>query len=471
MLDQNIRNNKTPDHSDNASQHISINDLQGPRYTSYPTALQFHEEFTATNAKNAIEKSNKKHKPLSIYIHIPFCEHVCYYCACNRIITGDKKKSELYLQSLYKEIDYYAALIDNDRSVTQMHWGGGTPTYLSDAQMTELMHKISRRFNLSADNDADFSIEIDPRTINEEKLALIKGLGFNRISYGIQDLDPDVQKAINRIQSEDEIQQLTSAARALDFRSINYDLIYGLPNQSVASLNTSLEKIAAMEPDRVSLYAYAHLPERFKIQRQIHSADLPSSSERLEMLKNAISIMRAHGYVYIGMDHFAKPSDSLAKAQASGDLHRNFQGYSTCSDTDLLAFGCSAISKVGNAFWQNDKTLNGYNQAIDDNEHALERGYTCSEDDHIRAKLIENLLCSGEIDIPKFEQEHHIDFANYFAAELTSLKSDKMKELVEYNENTFKITPSGHYLARRICLVFDIYNHGATNKKQFSRIV
>ncbi|MDH5447366.1 MAG: oxygen-independent coproporphyrinogen III oxidase, partial [Gammaproteobacteria bacterium] len=330
-------------------------DKAGPRYTSYPTAVQFHENFAEREYKDYAIKSNENGQPLSLYFHLPFCDTVCFYCACNKIITKNRKRSMPYLQRLFQEISLQAALFDPDRPVTQLHWGGGTPTFLSHDEMRQLMAETRRYFKLLDDDNGEYSIEIDPREADAETINVLRELGFNRLSLGVQDFDPAVQKAVNRIQSEAETEEVIQAARDVGFHSVSIDLMYGLPLQSVATFSQTLDKVIAMSPDRLSVFNYAHLPQMFKTQRQINEAELPPPEEKLAILQLCVQRLTDEGYVYIGMDHFAKPDDELAIAQQEGTLYRNFQGYSTQAECDLIAMGVTAVSKIGNSYSQNVK--------------------------------------------------------------------------------------------------------------------
>lgn len=443
---------------------------QGPRYTSYPTALQFHEEVDRADYDSAVAEGNRQRRPLSLYIHIPFCNSVCYYCACNRIITADRNKAAIYLEYLDREMKERAGAVDEQRPVVQLHWGGGTPTYLDDSGLTRLMFRTGRLFHLLDGDRGDYSIEIDPRTVDGDRLGLLRGLGFNRVSLGVQDLDPVVQKAVNRIQPYELIRDQFEQIRHYGYRSTNVDLIYGLPCQSEHSLAATLEKIVALRPERISLFNYAHLPARFKVQRQIDESALPSPEEKLRMSVRAGTLLDEAGYLYVGMDHFALPGDELARAQARGQLHRNFQGYTLRGDADLLAFGTSAISQVGRLYIQNHKGLKDWQAALDEGQLPFERGYLLNRDDEIRRDLILRLLCDMEIDIAAFEQRWEIDFCAYFPEECATVRRLADEGLVDLDERHLGITHRGRLFARAVAMAFDRYR-GLADERRFSRII
>ena len=445
--------------------------LAGPRYTSYPTAPQFHDGFGAEAFTEALKTSNASQAPLSLYFHIPFCAKVCFYCGCNKIATGDTRRCEPYLQRLYKEMDLVAEQLDPQRPVNQLHWGGGTPTFLSHQQMRELMAATRKRFALVGDDQGDFSIEIDPRELEEDTLPLLRELGFNRMSFGLQDLNPQVQEAVNRVQPRTMTEEALIQARELGFRSLNLDLIYGLPHQTPDSFAATLEEVIEMNPDRLSVFNYAHLPERFKPQRRIRAEDLPSPEHKLIILEQTIRRLVEAGYVYIGMDHFAKPDDSLAIAQREGRMHRNFQGYTTHSNCDLVAMGASSISQVGPTYAQNHHSTEGYEEALGAGHFATLRGLQLSQDDLIRRAAINQLICHFELDGEAFGKEHSIDFANYFAKELEHLKQHQKDGLVVIQDQHLAVTPAGRLLVRSICMVFDAYLDQTSLGKAFSRII
>ncbi len=445
--------------------------LAGPRYTSYPTAPQFHDGFQSNEFIQALANSNATAAPLSLYFHIPFCAKICFYCGCNKIATRDTGRCEPYLEHLIKEMDLVAQHLDTSRPVNQLHWGGGTPTFLSHEQMRELMQATRQRFNLRDDDLGDYSIEIDPREIQPDTLPLLRELGFNRVSFGLQDLDPKVQEAVNRIQPRDMTEGAIIQARELGFRSLNLDLIYGLPHQTPESFAATLEEVIEINPDRLSVFNYAHMPERFKPQRRINAADLPSPEQKLQILEETISRLVEVGYVFIGMDHFAKPEDSLALAQQEGRLHRNFQGYTTHSECDLIAMGTSSISQVGPTYAQNDYDTQSYEKKIADGSFSTIKGMTLSQDDLIRRAAINQLICHFYLDGEAFGKEHSIHFADYFAKELAGLKQHQADGLLNIEKNTLKVTPAGRLLIRSICMVFDAYLDQDSIGKAFSRII
>lgn len=445
--------------------------LAGPRYTSYPTAPQFHEGFQSNEFTQALINSNATAAPLSLYFHIPFCAKICFYCGCNKIATRDTGRCEPYLEHLIKEMDLVAKHLDTSRQVNQLHWGGGTPTFLSHEQMRELMLETRKRFNLRDDDLGDYSIEIDPREIQSDTLALLREIGFNRVSFGLQDLNPKVQEAVNRIQPREMTEGAIIQARELGFRSLNLDLIYGLPHQTPASFTATLEEVIEINPDRLSIFNYAHMPERFKPQRRINAADLPSPEQKLQMLEQSITRLVEAGYVFIGMDHFAKPEDSLAIAQQESRLHRNFQGYTTHSECDLIAMGTSSISQIGSTYAQNDYDTQSYESKIAQGHFATIKGMTLSSDDLIRRAAINQLICHFHLDGNAFGKRYSINFAEYFAKERVGLKQHQADGLLNIENNVLKITPAGRLLIRSICMVFDAYLDQNLIGKAFSRII
>jgi len=445
--------------------------VSGPRYTSYPTALQFTDEFTEQSYREAIDQSFRKESSLSLYFHLPFCATVCYYCACNKIITKDRNVALPYLDHLHKEIEQQGALYDKSRPVSQLHWGGGTPTYINNRQMTDLMQQTRANFNLLSDDSGEYSLEIDPRTVDREKISLLRGLGFNRISLGIQDFDPRVQQAVNRIQSEEQTFHVIEAAREDGFRSVSVDLIYGLPHQSTASFTTTLEKINRMSPDRISIYNYAHLPERFKVQRQINAEELPSPAEKLQILELCINQLTSYGYVYIGMDHFAKPEDELAVAQQNGSLQRNFQGYSTHAECDMVAMGITAISNIGATYSQNEKNPQEYYDKIDQGKLPVFLGAVIDMDDQIRKAVIMALICQFELTFSQIESKYDIDFQQYFQSELQRLSVLAEDDLLVFDNKQIKVSNKGRLLIRNICMVFDRYLKVPQFSDRFSRVI
>lgn len=448
-------------------------DTAGPRYTSYPTAVHFHTGFSAADYRATAAAANAETvlRPLSLYFHIPFCDTLCFYCGCNKIATKNRAHAVPYLEHLHREIALQGALFDRRRMVDQLHWGGGTPTFISHAQMEALMACTREHFTLRDDDTGEYSVEIDPREVKEGTLAVLRRIGFNRLSMGVQDFDPQVQVAVNRIQTEAETFDVLEQARALGFRSINLDLIYGLPHQSVSSFLRTLDKVIAANPDRLSVFNYAHLPEMFKSQRRINAADLPSPNDKLAILQATIAHLADAGYVYIGMDHFAKPDDELALAQRARTLYRNFQGYSTHSDCDLVAMGTSAISSVGNTYAQNVKTLQEYGQVADSGQLPVFRGITLDYDDVLRRDVITKLICHFELDVAELEAEHGVDFAEYFAPELQSLDSFVADGLVRVTGGRLEVLAPGRLLIRNVCMVFDRYLRQTPSQQRYSKVI
>lgn len=445
-------------------------DISGPRYTSYPTAVEFSEAFGNAEYLQQVEQSNQLGNPLSLYLHIPFCDTVCFYCACNKIITKNRQHAEPYLRSLHREIAMQAELFDSQRQVKQLHWGGGTPTFISSEQMIALMSVTRQHFNLVDDDQGEFSIEIDPREADPQRIKLLRELGFNRLSLGIQDFNPEVQIAVNRIQSEHETLSVMQAARSEGFKSISVDLIYGLPKQSVQSFSETLEKIIDASPDRLSVFNYAHMPASFKTQRQINSEALPSASEKLAILHQTIDQLTEAGYVYIGMDHFAKPDNELAIAQRQGKLHRNFQGYATHADCDLIGLGMTSIGSVANAYMQNEKTLESYQQRLANHELPIFRGYQLSQDDILRRQIITRLICDFSLDITAIEAQLGDDFFDYFTDVIPALEQFADDQLLEFDRQHIRILPAGRLLIRNICLVFDRYSQ-QHQQSRFSKAI
>ena len=434
-------------------------DRPGPRYTSYPTAPHFHGGFGADALRRQIETSNGDPIPrgLSLYVHIPYCTSPCFYCGCNRIITRDKAKGETYLPRLLREVATLAPAFDRDREVVQLHLGGGTPNFLSPAQLRELFDSLARHFSFSRRADRDFSIELDPRFVTPSDIAALAETGFNRASLGVQDFDPAVQQAVNRVQSVEETLAIIEACRVHGLRSVNVDLIYGLPRQTLDGFGRTLDTVIAARPDRLAIYGYAHLPELFKAQRQIAAAELPDAPLRLALLQLAIERLGAAGYDYIGMDHFALPGDELARAQRHGGLHRNFMGYTTHADTDLVGFGASAISRVGDSYWQSFRDIVDWEAAVDAGHLPLWRGLTLQPDDRIREDVIQQLMCQGEIDIGVVEERHRIDFDSYFEGALPKLAALQDDGLLERHPDKWVATPCGRLLLRLVAMCFDAY--------------
>lgn len=446
-------------------------DRPGPRYTSYPTAPQFHQLFAEEDYKRAAAMSNEvPAKPLSLYIHVPFCKSLCYYCACNKIITQKTHRAIEYLDYLKREVVMQAALFDKNRKLTQLHLGGGTPTYLTGEQLSELMAHLRENFNFDESDNHEFSIEVDPRTIDVARISELRQQGFNRLSFGVQDFDENVQRAVNRLQSEQQVYDLVAAARQAQFKSVSVDLIYGLPLQTVASFETTLSKIIALKPDRIATYSYAHLPELVRAQRLILKEDMPPPERKLELLELTIARLTAAGYVYIGMDHFALPDDELVTAREKGTLQRNFQGYSTHAQCDLIGLGNSAIGFVGGTYSQNVKELSKYYASIDQGHLPIHRGYRMNEDDHIRRDVIIQLMCHGLLDFSVFEKRYGIVFKDYFAAALNKLAEPVADGLIDLTDSRLTLLPQGHLLMRIIAMAFDAYLGGA-QKGSFSRTV
>ncbi len=452
---------------------INRYDKPGPRYTSYPPATEFHDGIGEEDYREWARLSNEEliPKPLSLYFHIPFCSSICYYCACNKVITKRKEKAEPYLQDLYREIDIQSRLYDRDREVQQLHWGGGTPGFLTHEQSRHLMDEIGRHFKLNKNDEGEYSIEIDPRVMDKGGVAHLRSLGFNRISIGVQDFDPTVQQAVNRIQSLEVTAAVINDARRHGIRSINIDLIYGLPHQTVKSFATTLDTIVDLDPERIAIYNYAHLPHRFPPQRRINADDLPAASEKLEILHEAIDKLCAAGYEYIGMDHFAKPDDELAVAQRNGSLHRNFQGYSAHAQCDSIGFGVSAISCVNDNFSQNAITLDAYHDSLEQGKLPVIRGFQSGADDLLRRDIIQNLACHFRLDKRALSHKWNIDFERDFADELQRLEPMQDDGLVEIDADEIRVCEPGRLLVRNICMVFDRYQQADRVAGLFSRTV
>ncbi|MBP6305359.1 MAG: oxygen-independent coproporphyrinogen III oxidase [Giesbergeria sp.] len=446
-------------------------DVSGPRYTSYPTADRFVEAFGEAEYVLALQgrRSLATAQPLSVYVHIPFCESLCYYCACNKIITKHPERAEVYLRYLSREMDLHTAHCGKGQVISQLHFGGGTPTFLSNDGLRELMEMLRSNFTLVA--GGEYSIEVDPRTVDAERLAFLAELGFNRLSFGVQDFDPEVQKAVNRVQPAKQVFELMAAARRLGFESINADLIYGLPRQTAESFERTLAQVAELRPDRIALYAYAHLPERFKPQRRIISADMPMASDKVAMLSRALESFSDAGYVYVGMDHFALPDDALAVAKRQGRLHRNFQGYSTQPDCDLIALGVSAIGRVGATYSQNAKTLDEYYDRINQGKLPVVRGLALTRDDLVRRAVIMALMCQGELLFEPLSQAWLINFQQYFALEIERLQEMQQQGLVQLSAEGVEVTEMGWYFVRGIAMLFDKNLQMDRNRARFSRII
>jgi oxygen-independent coproporphyrinogen-3 oxidase len=446
-------------------------DTAGPRYTSYPTADRFVEAFGEAELRQWLAKRNVGGiaLPLSLYVHLPFCDTVCYYCGCNRIATRDHSKSAKYIKYLEREIGLVAAALGGEREVCRMHWGGGTPTFLAREEMSFLVETLKKNFVFA--RGAECAIEIDPRRLAPGTLEFLAGLGFNRVSLGVQDFDPHVQKAVNRIQSEEVTRQAVEEARANGMSSVNLDLIYGLPKQTLDGFARTLDKVIALDPDRIALYSYAHLPKLFPPQRRIADADLPSPEAKLQIMTLAIGSLTRAGYLYIGMDHFAKPDDALALAQAQGRLQRDFQGYSTHPECNTLGFGVSAIGRVGPTYYQNSKELEAYYRALDEGRLPVARGLELSADDLLRRAVIQALMCHFRLSIESIELAHLIDFRQYFAAELADLRRLAGEGLVELDGDWIVVTPKGRLLVRVIAMVFDRYLRAREAHASYSKVI
>jgi oxygen-independent coproporphyrinogen-3 oxidase len=448
-------------------------DVSGPRYTSYPTADRFVEAFSQADLHQALDLRNQglgqKNRPLSIYVHIPFCESLCYYCACNKIITKHHEKAEPYLRYLAKEVELYTLSIGIGQSVSQLHLGGGTPTFLSNDELRELMSMLKRSFSFVA--GGEYSVEVDPRTVDASRLALLFELGFNRLSFGVQDFDPEVQKAVHRIQPAEQVFDLVASARKIGFESVNVDLIYGLPKQTPESFDRTLQQVNALRPDRIALYAYAHLPARFKPQRRILSTELPVPSSKIAMLSRSMDALMNAGYVYVGMDHFALPEDALAVAKRQGRLHLNFQGYSTQPDCDLLGLGVSAIGRTGGTYSQNAKTMAEYVDMLDSGQLPIVKGLALSRDDLIRRAWIMAIMCQGHVQYEAFNEAWLIDAKKYFAAELSQLEGLQSDGLVALTDGGLQVTAMGWFFVRGVAMVFDKYLQADRNRARFSKII
>jgi oxygen-independent coproporphyrinogen III oxidase len=448
-------------------------DVSGPRYTSYPTADRFVEAFSETDYTQALtlRKSglSSKKLPLSLYVHIPFCESLCYYCACNKIITKHHDRATKYLRYLTREVELHTSILGLGQAVSQLHLGGGTPTFLTDDELRELMAMLRRNFNFTP--GGEYSIEVDPRTIDIKRLDTLAELGFNRLSFGVQDFDSAVQKAVHRVQPAEQVFALVKAARERHFESINVDLIYGLPMQSPESFDRTLAQINELSPDRIALYAYAHLPERFKPQRRIDSLELPSASAKVSMLSHSMTSLVKAGYVYVGMDHFALPNDALAVAKRQGRLHRNFQGYSTQPDCDLIGLGVSSIGRIGATYSQNAKTIEEYFDYLDQARFPVVRGLALSRDDLVRRAVIMALMCQGHVAFESIELAFLIDFKNYFASELEALHLLQEQGLVVLESSGIQVTEVGWFFVRAVAMVFDKYLQTDRNRARFSKII
>ncbi|MHC9086770.1 oxygen-independent coproporphyrinogen III oxidase [Luteimonas sp. RIT-PG2_3] len=450
-------------------------DRPGPRYTSYPTAPNFQEGFGEGDFRTVARRSNEDPIPrqLSLYVHIPYCQSPCFYCGCNRVITRDAAKGRIYLDRLQREIAMIAPLFERDREVIQLHLGGGTPNFLAPQLLGELVDSLGRQFGFSHDPRRDFSIELDPRFVTPDDIAMLSAIGFNRASLGVQDFDPVVQQAINRVQGVDQTLAVIDACRRYGMRSINVDLIYGLPGQTLQGFGTTLDTVVAARPDRLAIYGYAHLPQMFKAQRQIDEAALPSPEDKLALLGLAVDRLAQAGYVYIGMDHFALPDDDLSLAQRNGSLHRNFMGYTTHADTDLVGLGVSAISHVGDSFTQNQRDLPGWEAMVDAGKLPIWRGLMLGNDDVLRADVIQQLMCQGEIDVVQIERSYGIAFHDYFSEAMAALRPLQQDGLVACPPGSGRITATarGRALLRIIAMCFDRYLGGPSQAPRYSRVI
>jgi oxygen-independent coproporphyrinogen-3 oxidase len=450
---------------------VSRFDRKGPRYTSYPTADRFVEAFGPEQYRAWAERRNigAVQRPLALYVHLPFCRDVCFYCACNKFVTRDAGKTARYLDYLGKEIDLQAALFHDDLRVAQMHWGGGTPTYYDTETLRALWARIGGRFQLAA--GGDYSIEVDPRTVDAPGVRALREMGFNRVSFGVQDFEPSVQAAVHRLQSAERTLEVIAAARDAGFPSINIDLIYGLPKQTLMTFNVTLARVLGARPHRIALYNYAHLPQLFKAQRRIHEDDLPSPEMKLKLLELAVKRLTAAGYVYIGMDHFALPDDALAVAQRQGRLRRDFQGYSAGSESDLIGLGVSAIGSVGPTYSQNHRTLPSYYESLDRGQLPILRGIELTADDLLRRHVIQSLMCHFALSKEAVEIAYLIDFDRYFAAELEDLREFEALGLVVNEDGWLTVSPRGRFVIRNIGMVFDRYLRHDREVRRYSRVI
>ena len=443
----------------------------GPRYTSYPTADRFVEAFDERTYRSWLRKRGlgAMARPLSMYVHLPFCDTVCFYCACNKVVTRDHSRAGKYLRYLATEARLVSESLDGDRRLSQLHWGGGTPTFLQPDELKELMAIITSHFKLEP--DGEYSIEVDPRSAAPGTMTLLADLGMNRVSIGVQDFDETVQKAVNRVQSEELTRAVVEESRRAGFRSVNLDLIYGLPKQNVIGFNRTLERVIDLGPDRIALYSYAHLPHLFKPQRRILDKDLPTPEAKLNMLTLAIRRLENAGYVYIGMDHFALPDDELAVAQRQGRLHRNFQGYSTHSDCDLVALGVTAIGSIGPTYTQNVRTLDEYYDRLDRGVLPVMRGVELSADDLLRRTIIQSIMCHGTVSIESIQIAYLLDFRQYFAEEIADLQCFIDDGLVVIDDEWLSVTAKGRLLVRAVCMVFDRYLRTQQRRASYSKVI
>jgi oxygen-independent coproporphyrinogen-3 oxidase len=446
-------------------------DVSGPRYTSYPTADRFVEAFTQDAYMLALEQRRAiaATQPLSIYVHIPFCESLCFFCACNKIVTKHHERSAEYLRYLNREIDLHIEHLGAGQTISQLHLGGGSPTFFSDEELAELMSMLKRSFVFAP--GGEYSIEVDPRTVNEQRLKHLADLGFNRLSFGVQDFDPEVQKAVHRIQPAEQVFALVEAARRYQFESVNVDLIYGLPMQTPESFKRTLAQVVELRPNRIALYGYAHLPERFKPQRRISEYELPAAADKITMLGSALKAFIDAGYVYVGMDHFALPDDDLAIAKRQGRLHRNFQGYSTQPDCDLISLGVSAIGRVGATYSQNAKTIEEYYDHLNHGRFPVVRGLALSRDDIVRRAVIMAIMCQGALEYEAIELAYMLDFKSYFADEMAALKALEKTDMLVLEEDGLQVTDTGWFFVRAVAMVFDKHLQTDRNRARFSKIL
>lgn len=445
-------------------------DVSGPRYTSYPTADRFNQDYNAQTYVQYLQQrqSIENPRPLSVYVHLPFCQSLCYFCACNKIITQDTSRFDTYLDYLEKELELVSPHLGNKRFARQLHLGGGTPTFGSDASLQRLMDMLNKHFEFS--DDAEISIEIDPRTISDSRLASLSAMGFNRTSFGVQDFNRSVQEAVNRVQPLEMVEAALASSRKHGFGSINMDLIYGMPRQTIDTIHETLDHVIRLRPERIALYNYAHLPHRFKAQRLINEAELPTAEDRLQIFMMATRRLIEQGYVYIGLDHFALPDDELSLAGQDGSLHRNFQGYTTRSECDMLGLGLSAIGKIGSSYNQNVRTINTYYDAIDKGQLPIDKGYELSKDDTLRGEIIMTIMCSMSVDFQAINTQHNIDFKKYFATELSRLQPYIQADLLDIDDNHIAVTPKGRLFVRAIGMVFDNYINQPTGST-YSRLI
>ena len=448
-------------------------DIAGPRYTSYPTALQFMEGFDTEAYQRFTRASNNEliPKPLSLYVHLPFCKSLCYYCGCMKKVTRHEHQADQYLELLDREIELQGQLFDHDREVIQLHFGGGTPTFHNDEKLSHLMAQLGEHFSLSSDDSREFSIEVDPRTVGLKRLAKLAEMGFNRISLGVQDIDPKVQEAVNRIQDPEATLEMVDGSRNLGFNSVSIDLIYGLPLQTVESFGQTIDTVVNARPDRLAVYNYAHLPHIFRAQRMINSKDIPSPETKLELMELTIEKLTQSGYVYIGMDHFALPDDELTIAQREGGLQRNFQGYSTRRECDMVGLGVSAIGKVGDCYAQNLKDIPTWQSVVAEGKLPIWRGVMLNTEDRLRRSVIESIMCHGEVKFQQFESNFAIDFHDHFAFELGNLQQLEKDGLIEMGADEFRATPEGRLLLRPIAMIFDEYLQAPESKPKYSRVI